>query len=127
MDIEIDRPIRISLDILELDEHVPSIKVSVKVKVFKFNYCLSTSTDVWFECCVFDKFVSSLKRKENSILVDVEMNFRLEVDFSGKSISWMASRKDLNERITLAEGSESITDHELSFFVESFGDYPKWW
>ncbi|MCE4073331.1 hypothetical protein [Pseudomonas nitroreducens] len=127
MDIQIDRPVVFSMDILEFDEHVPSIKASIRLGVAKFNYSLSVDAVIWFECAEFDRFIGSLKVKRLSVFSDIERNFELEVDFSGRSFSWVFSKKGLDGRLTSAKGSESIMDDELSCLVNSFSNYPKWW
>ena len=40
MDIEITTPINITLDVIEMDEHIPSINFNVIVHVNKFMYAL---------------------------------------------------------------------------------------
>lgn len=50
MDIEITNPVNIKLDVIEFDEHVPSLKFSVSISVEKFGYKAEVNTHFWIEC-----------------------------------------------------------------------------
>lgn len=52
MDIEITNPVNIKLDVIELDEHVPSLKFSVSILVEKFGYKAEVNTHFWIELSV---------------------------------------------------------------------------
>lgn len=43
MDIEITSPINIMLDVIELDEHIPSLKFNLEIQVDKFSYSLNVN------------------------------------------------------------------------------------
>ncbi len=68
MDIEITNPVNIKLDVIEFDEHVPSLKFSVSISVEKFGYKAEVNTHFWIECQCFDKFVSCMNCGELAIL-----------------------------------------------------------
>lgn len=75
MDIEIDSPVKLSMNFIDFDEHIPSLKASINLEPLGFKYDLSLSTTLWFECEAFDKFLEALKRKSASTLVDMKRNF----------------------------------------------------
>jgi hypothetical protein len=127
MDIKFDSPVKFSMEILEFDERTPSMKVSIGLEVRGFKYGFSVVTTLWLECDAFDEFLSALKRRSASILVDMERAFELKIDFSEGSLVWNVSEADLNGGSSLIKGKRPISDDELACLVGAFDSYPKWW
>jgi hypothetical protein len=127
VDIQIASPIDFSLGVLEFDEHVPSIKASIRLEVSGFKYNVLLDTVVWIECAVFDAFVSCLKKKIVATLKDLGEGFELRVDSADGNIYWNISEVDLDGGSVLLKGGRAMSNDEMAFLVNAFEAYPKWW
>ncbi len=127
MDIEISSPINITLDVVELDEHVPSLNFSITIRVKKFNYNSEINSQLWIEYQCFDEFIDSMRRSDTAVLKDMNGFFELRVNSVQGWLEWSCTREDLEGNITLAQGKEKLTDQSKRALYEAFNDYPKWW
>ena len=87
MEIKIERPFHLKLDVIEIDEHVPSMKVDVPVRVPQFGQSLEYRGYLWFECACWDTFVSDLSR------IDETQAKLINMGGSFCSCSWHMCRK----------------------------------
>ncbi|OKB73136.1 hypothetical protein [Escherichia coli] len=94
MDIEITNPVNIKLDVIEFDEHVPSLKFSVSISVEKFGYKAEVNTHFWIECQCFDKFVSCMNCGELAILKDMNDSFELILNPVAGVLNWSCMKED---------------------------------
>lgn len=127
MDIEISSPINITLDVVELDEHVPSLKFSIKIQVKKFSYSSEVSSQLWIECQCFDSFIESMRMGDIAILKDMNSFFELRVNPVQGWLEWSCAKEDLEGNITSTQGKEKMTDESKHALYEAFNNYPKWW
>ncbi|EEW1923084.1 hypothetical protein KZW42_003983 [Escherichia coli] len=127
MDIEITNPVNIKLDVIEFDEHVPSLKFSVSISVEKFGYKAEVNTHFWIECQCFDKFVSCMNCGELAILKDMNDSFELILNPVAGVLNWSCMKEDINDGISLSKGSEKLDDAAKQSILRAFNDYPKWW
>src|SRR5471030_3100709 len=100
MDIEIKGPIRIVLDTLELDEHIPSMKFDITFSVENFFYRLEVNFQIWVECQCFDEFVNGIKIGGMAILRDMDGLFELILDPIQGCLDWSCAKEDLDGYIT---------------------------
>ena len=127
MDIEIDRPINIKLDVLEFDEHIPSMKFNVTICVKKFGYSSDVNSQIWIECQCFDAFIDSLRGNDIAIFKDINGFFELLLNPAQGWLEWRCEKEDLGGYITSAKGREKLSDETKQAFYAVFNDYPKWW
>ena len=128
MDIEITNPIHMTLDVMELDEHLPSMKFNVHIQVEKFGgYKLDIKASVWIECRFFDDFIISMRKGEAALIRDMNSNFELQIDPSRERIEWSLLKEDLDGYSTSVKGYEQLTDESKHAFYDAFNNYPKWW
>ncbi|WP_248793316.1 hypothetical protein [Escherichia coli] len=127
MDIEITNPVNIKLDVIEFDEHVPSLKFSVSISVEKFGYKAEVNTHFWIECQCFDKFVSCMNCGELAILKDMNDSFELILNPVAGVLNWSCMKEYINGGISLSKGSEKLDDAAKQSILRAFNDYPKWW
>ena len=52
MDILINNPIKISINTIEIDEHLPSLKLCISIDIEKSGFELKNVSVAWFECNV---------------------------------------------------------------------------
>lgn len=127
MDIEITSPINITLDVIEFDEHIPSLKFNLAIQVDKFSYSLSVSSQVWLECQYFDEFIDNMRSDEIAHLRDVNGCFELIVNPVLGWLEWSCAKEDLHGYTTVSKGREKLTDDAKSVIYAAFNNYPKWW
>jgi hypothetical protein len=66
MEIKIERPFELKLDVIATDEHVPSMKADVLVQIQQSGNSLEYRGSLWFECACWEKFVSNLSGIDQS-------------------------------------------------------------
>lgn len=127
MDIEINDPVNITLDVIELDEHIPSMKLDVTIHVRKFGYSANVNSQIWIECQCFDAFIDSVRVGDVAVLKDINGLFELLLNPEHGWLEWLCEKEDLDGYITSAKGRERLTDESTRALYEAFNDYPKWW
>ncbi|MER1976543.1 hypothetical protein [Pseudocitrobacter faecalis] len=127
MDIEITNPVNIKLDVIELDEHVPSLKFRVSISVEKFGYKAEVNAHFWIECQCFDQFVSCMNCGKLAILKDMNDSFELVLNPVAGELNWSCMKEDINGGIAISKGSEKLDDAASQSISRAFNDYPKWW
>lgn len=60
MIINIEKPLRLCLGVVETDEHVPSMRMQIAVDVQQFGHKLAYRGNAWFDCTTWDTFVQGL-------------------------------------------------------------------
>ncbi|QET05839.1 MULTISPECIES: hypothetical protein [Cupriavidus] len=85
MQVTIDKPFQLELDVIATDEHVPSMKMDVVVRVQQFRHSLEYRGSMWFEYSCWETFVSSLNDGEarTATLTDMDACLVLALDTSG--------------------------------------------
>lgn len=127
MDIEIKHPIRIALDVIDIDEHIPSINFNVIIKVHKFSYDLEIISNLWIECKCFDEFVNNIQQGNIAHLENMRGDFELIVNNSQNYLEWACTKEDLEGNITESKGREKLNAESVASIYEAFNAYPKWW
>jgi len=127
VDIEITSPINITLDVIELDEHIPSLKFNLAIQVNKFNYSLSVTSQLWLECQCFDEFIDNIRNEDIAHLKDMNGGFELILNPVLGWLEWSCAKEDLDGNVTVSKGREKLTDEAKSAIYAAFNNYPKWW
>lgn len=127
MDIEITNPLGIKLDVIELDEHVPSLKFSVTITVKKFGYKAEVNSQFWIECQCFDEFISCMKSGKLASLKDMNSSFELVLNPVSGHIDWLCMKEDINGSVCISKGREKLDNAARQSICSAFYDYPKWW
>ncbi|MDU6434745.1 MAG: hypothetical protein E6556_18610 [Pantoea sp.] len=127
MDIEITNPINLTLDVVELDEHIPSMKFNLTVQVNKFSYISMVNAQLWIECKCIDEFINNIQGGNTALLNDMSGCFELLLNPSQNMLEWSCTKQDLEGYVTVSKGREKLTDEAKSAIYIAFNDYPKWW
>lgn len=127
MDINIDSPIRVSINVIEFDEHIPSIKLLVDVLDEKFGCSVSVNTTCWLECAAFDSFVDLLRAGKTALISDMSNDFSLVVDAERSKLVWSYAKTDISGNIMRAGGEELLVEGAKNRILSAFENYPKWW
>ncbi|MEB6537115.1 hypothetical protein MXM51_21645 [Pantoea stewartii] len=127
MDIEITNPINLTLDVVELDEHIPSMKFNLTVQVKKFGYSSMINAQLWIECRYINDFINKLQDGNTALINDMNSCFELFLNPSQNLLEWSCAKEDLEGNVTVSKGREKLTDESLNAIYTAFNDYPKWW
>lgn len=127
MDIEITEPINLALDVIEIDEHVPSMKFNALIKIKKFGYSLVLNKEFWLECQCIDVFINNLNNGRSATLKDMNGCFELRLDPASKEMEWLCAKEDLDGYVTMTKGREKLTDSAKTAIQTAFNNYPRWW
>ena len=127
MDINIDNPVRLFINVIEFDEKVPSIKLLVDVLAEKFGCSVSVNTTCWVECAVFDSFVGLLRSGQTALISDMSSDFSLVVDVERGKLAWSYGREDVNGNVVRAGGEDILAEGAQDQILLAFENYPKWW
>ena len=127
MDIVISNPIELMLEVIEIDEHLPSLHFDVKIRSNIFCYDCEISSKIWIECCHIDDFIASIKKEDIAILKDFNDCFELRINSIEGWLEWSCSKEDLDGCTTSSKGREKIDIESKLEIYEAFNDFPKWW
>lgn len=127
MDINIDRPIEISIDVIEFDEKIPSIKILLRMVAEKFGRSILVNTTCWLECAVFDEFIHLLRDGKFASIKDMSGDFFMAVDVKRGKFVWSYANTDLNGNVMRAGGEEFLVDGAKEKILMEFESFPKWW
>jgi len=130
-DIELPNPFWFSIDIQETDEVLPSFgcNVSVSLKLPRGNFSYF-SKEIWFECSMFDNFLSQLKELRDGQDVIAEFyDFDREITYSmdqERIVVEMSNSSSLTGTGNLKLEAE-CDDDQLLQHIETLEGFAKWW
>lgn len=131
MEIKIEKPFRLHLDVVETDEHVPSMRTQVVLDVHQFGHSLEYQGSVWFDCSVWDTFVAGLNgiSEGEAELVDMGGYFTLRLGVvSGKPVvSWEMKKADVTGAVATAAFRSPIDEDALAHLKNQFKQFNRWW
>jgi hypothetical protein len=132
MKIEFKQPIGFLLEVLETDDHIPSMRVNVQIAVVQFQNTCRYEGNFWIECANWDAFLQSLHApaKDAASLQDISGCFTLEIrKIDGDlSFAWTFKKVDVGggRQIEIAFASE-IDDDVFAKIKNEFLEFPAWW
>ncbi|MDF7675806.1 hypothetical protein PT286_03540 [Neisseriaceae bacterium ESL0693] len=127
MDIMINHPIKIFMETIEIDDHLPSLKFNIKFFIDKYGFNASLEGNFWIECIVFDSFIKNLQSSKLAILHDLDQNMKLEINTAQQKMYWFCVKDDLNGNLVRFESTEQISLDEQKEVLNQFQAYPQWW
>lgn len=132
MKIEFEQPLGLTLEVIETDEHVPSMRVNVQIVVAQFQSTSKYEGTFWIECTTWDSFVKSLHGpfEEAVALRDISGCFVIALQkIDGRlAFAWEFAKADVggNRQVKIAFTS-AIDDDVLSKIRNEFLEFPAWW
>ena len=132
MKIEFEQPIGLLLEVIETDEHVPSMRVNVRIVVAQFQHTSKYEGTFWIECPTWDNFVKSLHGPfEDAVaLRDISGCFVIALQkIDGHlTFTWGFAKADVggNRQMKITFTS-AIDDDVLSRIRNEFLEFPAWW
>lgn len=132
MKVEFEQPLTFVLEVIETDDHVPSMRVNVQIEVDQFQNTCKYDGTFWIECTTWDSFTKSLHGpfEEAVVLRDISECFVITLQKFDDSLlfSWEFAKTDIggNRQIKIAFTS-AINDDVLSRVRNEFWQFPAWW
>lgn len=129
MSINLNDPIKIFFDEIEIDDYLPSIKFKIDINMKQLTHHLAYSGEIWIDCNVWDLFSKGLNKGESAVLHDMDNIFIIKIIKKQDVIelTWSIKRQDPEGNVMTASYSSKITDDVYSLIRNEFTNYPKWW
>ena len=129
MSINLNDPIKIFFDEIEIDDYLPSIKFKIDINIKQLTHHLAYSGEIWIDCNVWDLFSKGLNKGESAVLHDMSNIFIIKIIKKHDDIefTWSVKRQDPEGNVMTASYSSKITDDVYSLIRNEFTNYPKWW
>lgn len=132
MKIEIKQPIAFCLEVVETDDHVPSMRVQVQIVVEQFQHTCRYDGAFWIECANWDGFVQSLRAPsaEGVALRDMNGCFMLAVQENDERLSLVFefTKSDVGSSRQMKFAFTSVIDDDLLAKIrDEFLEFPAWW
>jgi len=130
-DIELPNPFWLGIKILETEDSLPSIgcQVDVKLQVPRGKFEYSTS-DVWFECSVLDRFLNQLNKLKAGEKVKAEfydMEREIILTFTSDEIELSVHRINSEIGSGYMEFKCDFDNDILYQHIEHLSGFAKWW
>lgn len=131
MIINIEKPLRLCLDVVETDKHVPSMRMQIAVDVQQFGHKLAYRGYAWFDCTTWDTFVQGLAAPDTTkvSLVDMGDHFSLTLGVvSGRlELAWEMKKRDTSGAIATATFRSPIDTDTFAHVTLQFKEFERWW
>jgi hypothetical protein len=132
MEIKIERPIALHLEVFETDDHVPSMHVKAEIVVSQFQHTCRYNGTFWIECSSWDKFTDALRALswEDAVLQDMSGYFMLALRRTDEALRffWEFTKTDIGaDRNMKVVFSSKIDDDMLGKIKSEILDFPVWW
>ena len=131
MKIRIEKPFRLSLDMIETDEYVPSMRMQASAEMQQFGQEVSYHGSLWFACSSWDDFISRLNDLDagEANLADMNNCFVLRFRKSAETLemSWEIKRRALDGAIMALAFSSRIDEDTMAHIKSQFTQFPMWW
>ena len=90
MKIIFKNPLDFYLEVINTDEHVPSLHIEARVLIEQFQHNFEYKGKFWIKCSDWDQFASSLidPLQNDSILQDISENLVLQIQKSKNKFSF---------------------------------------
>ncbi|NSX06947.1 hypothetical protein [Cupriavidus gilardii] len=131
MEVRIERPFQLKLDVVAIDQHVPSMKANVSFRVEQFGQKLEYCGSFWFDCASWDSFVAALDSVQNKPARMTDMSgsfvFALQMGTEKIEASWEIKRIALEGAVTTVTCRFPVDLDDLAHMKEKLKDFPRWW
>jgi hypothetical protein len=80
LEIKFEQPFCLHMEVVETDDHLPSIRVETKVIITQFQHTFSYQGTFWLECARWSNFVKALDgSSQSAVLKDMSDYFTLMI------------------------------------------------
>lgn len=132
MKIRFENPLSFDLEVIEIDNKIPSMRVSVSASIDQFQHTLEYKGTFWIECTKWSNFKNSLRDSLStiSVLDDMSEQFSIKIERNNNIISFYLEfvKKDIcKEKTVKLNFSADIDDDVFGKIRDEFLDFPEWW
>lgn len=132
MKIQFEQPIGFLLEVIETDDHVPSMRVNVQIAVTQFQHTCRYEGSFWIECANWDSFAEFLRNPttEAVSLRDISEYFILALHKTDEcfSLSWTFEKTDAGGGRKMKITFTSAVDDDVFAKIRGeFLEFPSWW
>ncbi|WP_133681794.1 hypothetical protein [Paludibacterium purpuratum] len=134
MDIQFNEPFEFQLDVVEVDDHVPSLRAHVHINMGIGKSKLIYDDFIWIECEVWDRFLKALRSPpiDPVSLYDMDEHCALSIHRSEQGVVLTWNLLDpygfcICQQSMTALFTAVITEDAHAKIREAFEDFPSWW
>lgn len=129
-EIEIKKPFNLNVNIIEIDDYLPSFKVKIIHKSEGNNFKFNNEIIFWIECKQWDVFLSQLNKKEKDIeLIDMNNVIRFKIQSTDDdyliTVNNSISTMEINNVVNIYE--YKVEEELFEQITNNFKEFPKWW
>ena len=133
--ISIQRPLSIDMEMVDTDTRLPSIKMAVKMEVVHpTGTIIYSANDIWFECSVWDEFVSNILNVSSGGRRDASLKnmsdffvLNIGIDEGIKRLNFTSREVNAGEGVVSLNFESILDDDMLAAIIEQFTTFEKWW
>jgi hypothetical protein len=131
VDVHFEQPLSFSLRVVEVDDHLPSMRVEADVSVSQFSHNVTYQGSFWIRCADWDRFVAELGEslEDGAVLSAMDGSFLLKIwDEGGRRVfEWAFRNTDLSQRVLTAGFIAEVDSDAFAKLKEEFVGFPRWW
>ncbi|WP_124982294.1 hypothetical protein [Ralstonia solanacearum] len=131
VEVRIEKPFRLHLDVTETDKRVPSVRVRVAIEVQQFGHIFEYHGSFWFDCSFLHEFAADLNGidTKEACFVDMEGCFalRLRAISEKLEISCEIKKVALTGVVATAAFLSPIDEDTFSHIRRQFAQFESWW
>ena len=129
-DLELPEPFGLKFLITDVEDRLPSFECRVAFLLCVSGATFQYSIETWFECSVYDKFLSQLKKIH--VGEDIQASFynmgcEFTYSVSPKQFSVSADEIDRTNGSARIELRSDFDRDLLGQHIRNLEDFPKWW
>ncbi|MFN3295559.1 hypothetical protein [Caldimonas sp.] len=129
--IKLEQPFSLLMEVVETDDHVPSMRVETKITITQFQHMLSYQGSFWIECANWSSFSNALNNSSlDATLKDMNDHFVLAISENKdkKILYWEFKKTDAGGgKKTIIAFSAEVDDDMLAKIKREFAEFPAWW
>ncbi|QDD66907.1 hypothetical protein EJD96_23450 [Herbaspirillum seropedicae] len=126
--IIIDQPLDMRMEVLEVDEHVPAIKMDIVLNIIQFQHEIRYRGAVWFQGQNWSDFISKLEQADGEAsLTDMSDIFSLKIihGIGSGSLVWKFRKEAVDASV--GEAGFSYASININPLVQGFLSFYRWW
>lgn len=127
INITLDNPFLFNLEILEIDDKIPSFKVNCAFEVKSLKGYIKNSISYWISNQSWDSFIHGFDSSDKASLIDLSEIVRIKIypiDNKFQIFFDNSFQGNINAVISF----DSIIEKEIAIsIIQKFKDFPKWW
>ncbi|WP_211709147.1 hypothetical protein [Paraburkholderia aspalathi] len=131
MRIDLRDPFSVTIDVVEIDERLPSMRCAVIVETNQIEQTLVYRDHVWISCATWDSFVEGLAANDclDQELVDIDCGVALRVLKSaiGCQLSFEGAGAHLTGMVCKTTIQAPLHRDDLAVVTRPFADFNRWW